>query len=103
MNGELNRRNTEYLESETQDDEPEMYQILINNDDFTPMEFVMGILETFFFMDRREAAEIMLTAHREGKAACGFFTKDVAESKIKEINDLAQSFEYPLICSMEAA
>lgn len=103
MKNELYKQNTDDLVSKASDEEPNFYQIVIHNDDFTPMEFVMGMLEKFLFMDRRDAAEVMLIAHQEGRAACGFFTKDVAESKIKEINDLAQSNEYPLICSMEAA
>ena len=103
MKNELYKQNTDDLVSKACCEEPDFYQIVIHKDDFTPMEFVMGILEKFLFMDRRDAAEVMLRAHQEGRAACGFFTKDVAESKIKEINDLAQSNEYPLICSMEAA
>lgn len=103
MKNESYKQNTGHLEQEVSEDEPKLYQVLIHNDDFTPMDFVIGILEKFFFMDRRNATEVMLAAHKEGRAACGFFTKDVAESKIKEISDLAQSKEYPLICSMEAA
>jgi ATP-dependent Clp protease adaptor protein ClpS len=83
--------------------EPRLYQIVLHNDDFTPMEFVMGILEKIFFMDRAEAAEVMLAAHQQGRSACGFFTKDIAESKIEEITKLARNSEYPLVCSMEAA
>lgn len=83
--------------------EPGLYQIVLHNDDFTPMEFVMGILEKIFFMERSQAAEIMLAAHQQGRAACGVFTKDIAASKIEEVLKLARNSEHPLVCSMEAA
>jgi len=83
--------------------EPGWYQIVLHNDDFTPMEFVMGILEKIFFMQRIQAADVMLAAHQQGRSACGFFTKDIAESKIEEVLKLARNSEYPLVCSMEAA
>lgn len=83
--------------------EPLRYQIWIHNDDYTPMEFVVGVLEKFFLMSRRTASEIMLEAHTTGKAICGIFSKDVAETKIASIVDYAGTHEHPLICSMEAA
>jgi len=79
------------------------YRIILHNDDFTPMEFVLGILEKLLFMDRRDAAELMLAAHTQGRAAYGCYTKDVADSKIEQIMDEARKCEYPLFCSMEAA
>ena len=83
--------------------EPPLYQIVLHNDDFTPMEFVLGVLEKFFFFERRIAAEIMLLAHTQGKAGFGNFSKDYAETKVSQVIDYARSHEHPLICSMEVA
>lgn len=103
MRNELYKQNTGYLVKKISDEETHLYQIVIHNDDFTPMEFVMGILEKFLFMDRRQAAVVMMEAHQYGKAVCGLFTKDVAESKLEQIIDSARESEHPLVCSMEAA
>jgi ATP-dependent Clp protease adaptor protein ClpS len=103
MKNELYKQNTGDLATKSSSDEPGLYQILIHHDDFTPMEFVIRILEKFFYKDRREAADIMLTVRQEGKATCGSFTKDVAESKIAVVTDFAHENEFPLVCSMEAA
>lgn len=86
-----------------QDQKPDLYQVIMHNDDFTPMEFVIDVLQRFFFMERKRAAATMLCAHTNGAAACGIFTKDVATTKIKEVIHYARSEEHPLICSMEAA
>lgn len=82
---------------------PSLYQVVVHNDDFTPMEFVVAILERFFYIDRRKATEIMLEAHMRGKAVCGVFTKEIAESKICQVIDYARINEHPLTCSMEVA
>ena len=103
MKDHLYKQNTGNLVNNASEDEPGFYKIVMHHDDFTPREFVLGILEKCFYMDRREAAEIMLAAQQQGRAACGFFTKDVAESKIEQVIDLARSNEHPLVCSMEAA
>jgi|SRR5579885_116496 ATP-dependent Clp protease adaptor protein ClpS len=107
MKNEVNKEYTTNLEalSEISEEicEPPLYQIVVHNDDFTPMEFVVGILEKFFYMNRSKAAEIMLEAHTNGKAACGVFSKDLAETKISQIIEYAESHEYPLHCSMEVA
>ena len=103
MKHQLYKQNTAYPVTNLENDEPEIYQIVIHNDDFTTMEFVMEILEKFFFKERREAAEIMLEAHQHGRASCGHFSKDVAETKIEQIVELARNKDYPLVCSMEAA
>lgn len=65
------------------------------------MEFLVDILERFFFMDRRKATEVMIEAHTKGQAPCEIYTKDIAESKISQEIELARSYEHPLICSME--
>ena len=78
------------------------YQVNVHNDDFTPMEFVVSVLELFFFMDRRKSADIMFKAHLTGKAVCGLFTKEVAESKVARVLEYIEMHEHPLIFSMEA-
>jgi ATP-dependent Clp protease adaptor protein ClpS len=101
-----NEDNKEYTENLSLINEitiPALYQVVIHNDDFTPMEFVISVLESFFYMDRRQAAEKMLEAHMQGEAICGVFSKDVAETKIDQIKEQARLNEYPLNCSMEAA
>ncbi len=102
MKNEVNKEYTTSLVP-TESCEPVLYQVFIHNDDFTPMEFVVGMLEKFFFMERRMAAIVMLEAHLKGKAGCGLFTKDIAESKIADVVDYAYKNEHPLICSIEVA
>lgn len=82
--------------------EPPLYQVHVHNDDFTPMEFVVGVLESFFYMTRCRAALVMYEARLKGKAVCGVFAKDLAETKVNQIIDYARLHEHPLICSMEA-
>ena len=103
MKNEVIKQYTEKLDIENETKDPSLYQILIDNDDFTPMEFVIGILEKFFSMDRKNATDVMFEAHLKGKAACGIFTKDVAETKISQVVEHAKSHEFPLNCSMEVA
>jgi ATP-dependent Clp protease adaptor protein ClpS len=80
---------------------PPMYKVLILNDDYTPMEFVVQVLETFFNMDREKATRIMLHVHTRGMGVCGVFTKDVAETKVTLVNDFSRSNQHPLMCTME--
>ena len=89
-------------EAKPQLKQPSMYQILLHNDDFTPMEFVVAVLELFFMMDRVRATQTMYEIHTSGKAACGLFSKDVAETKVEQVTDYARTHEHPLLCSMEA-
>jgi ATP-dependent Clp protease adaptor protein ClpS len=95
---QLNKEYTTNLEAVTETilKEPSLFQVFIHNDDYTPMEFVMAILEKFFYLDRRQAADIMLAAHMEGSALCGVYTKDVAETKIAQTIDYARMHEHPL-------
>lgn len=102
MKKEVFKKDTSCLAAEIEVREPSLYQVLLHNDDFTPMEFVVGVLESFFYMSRSKAAEIMLEAHRQGKAVCGLFSKDVAESTITQVIEYARTKEHPLTCSMEA-
>jgi ATP-dependent Clp protease adaptor protein ClpS len=82
---------------------PPMYQVVLLNDDYTPMEFVVGILELFFHLERELAVRIMLKVHTEGRAVCGVFTRDVAETKMSQVNQFARENEHPLICEIEPA
>ena len=80
---------------------PAMYKVLLLNDDYTPMEFVIHILERFFSKNRQEATDIMLHVHRRGVGICGIFTYEVAETKVAQVMDYARANEQPLQCTME--
>ena len=82
---------------------PRQYKVLLHNDDFTPMEFVINILREVFHKDKDEAVHLMLTVHKKGKAVCGLFPKAVAEAKVVKVMDLAKQQQHPLMCSMELA
>ncbi len=80
---------------------PRLYKVILNNDDYTPMEFVVHILEDFFTMDRAKATRIMLDVHNSGKGICGVFPKDIAETKTLQVNNYSKKHNHPLMCSME--
>lgn len=82
---------------------PRMYQVLMLNDDFTPMEFVVMVLQEYFRLDREAATQVMLKIHHEGRAVCGVFTKDVAATKVELVLAAARRSGHPLQCMMEAA
>ena len=82
--------------------QPQMYQVIIYNDDFTPMDFVVEILTIFFYKSHAKANEIMLRVHCAGKAVCGVYTKNVAETKVSQVRAYSQQNEYPLKCDMQA-
>jgi ATP-dependent Clp protease adaptor protein ClpS len=82
---------------------PPMYRVLLLNDDFTPMEFVVHILQTFFAMNREKATQVMLHVHTRGKGICGVYTHDVAETKVGQVNAYSRKHEHPLLCTMEEA
>ena len=84
-------------------EKPPMYKVMLMNDDYTPMEFVVQILETFFSMDREKATRVMLHVHTKGKAVCGIYTRDVAETKVTLVNDYSRNHQHPLLCAMEEA
>lgn len=81
---------------------PPLYKVMLLNDDYTPMEFVVEILETFFAMSREKATHVMLTVHIHGKAVCGVYTRDIAETKAAQVNRYAREHEHPLLCEIEA-
>ncbi len=82
---------------------PRMYKVLLMNDDFTPMEFVVHILEHFFRMDRAKATRIMLNVHTQGKGLCGTYVREIAETKVAQVNEYARNNNHPLLCTMEAS
>ncbi|WP_272859744.1 ATP-dependent Clp protease adapter ClpS [Paracoccus stylophorae] len=85
----------------TKPQRPPMYKVLMLNDDFTPMEFVVHVLERLFNMTHAQAIEIMLTVHRKGVAVVGVFSHEVAETKVAQVMELARRQQHPLQCTME--
>ena len=82
---------------------PPLFKVVLINDDYTPMEFVVEVLETFFRMNREQATHVMLTVHTQGKGVCGIFTRDIAETKAAQVNQYAREHEHPLLCEIEAS
>ena len=82
---------------------PPLYKVILINDDYTPMDFVVHILEAFFAMDRESATHIMLEIHTKGKGVCGVFTHEIAETKVSLVNSYSRENEHPLLCTMEKA
>ena len=80
---------------------PRLYKVMLLNDDYTPMEFVVHVLENFFSMNREMATRVMLRVHTEGKAVCGVYTRDIAETKSEQINQYSLENEHPLLCQIE--
>ena len=80
---------------------PQPYRVLMLNDDYTPMEFVVHVLERFFQKNREEATRIMLHVHRRGVGVCGVFTYEIAETKVTQVMDFARRHQHPLQCTME--
>ena len=81
---------------------PPLYRVVLLNDDYTPMEFVVEVLQTFFGLDREKATQVMLAVHTQGKATCGIFPRDIAETKSAQVNQYAQENQHPLISEIEA-
>lgn len=80
---------------------PSLYRVVLINDDYTPMEFVVGILESVFGMDRSSATRVMLEVHTKGKGICGIFTYEIAETKVAQVMGIAEQQQHPLLCTME--
>ena len=80
---------------------PSMYKVLMLNDDYTPMEFVVIVLQRFFAMTREKATQVMLKVHREGLGICGIYPKDVATTKVEQVRGYARKHQHPLQCVME--
>ncbi|MBD3895804.1 ATP-dependent Clp protease adapter ClpS [Halomonas sp. ML-15] len=82
---------------------PPMYKVVLHNDDFTPMEFVVEVLQAFFHLESEKAVQVMLAVHTQGKATCGIFTRDIAETKSHQVNEYARECQHPLLCDIDAA
>ena len=80
---------------------PPLYQVVLLNDDVTPMEFVVEVLEKVFGMDRSRATRIMLEVHTRGKGVCGIYTYEIAETKVAQVNGYSRQHQHPLLCTME--
>jgi len=80
---------------------PPLYRVILLNDDYTPMEFVVQVLEKVFSLDRNTATRIMLEVHTKGKGVCGVYTYEIAETKVAQVTGLAQQHQHPLLCTME--
>jgi ATP-dependent Clp protease adaptor protein ClpS len=80
---------------------PPLFRVLLINDDYTPMEFVVEVLELIFSMDRPKATRIMLEVHTKGKGVCGVFTYEIAETKVAQVTSYAQQHQHPLLCTLE--
>jgi ATP-dependent Clp protease adaptor protein ClpS len=98
------RSSTALLErQEVRTKPPPLYQVLLLNDDFTPMEFVVVVLQKFFMMDLEKATQVMLRVHREGRGVCGVYTRDIAATKVELVSSFARMHQHPLQCVMEEA
>ena len=89
------------LESKPKTKKPSMYKVLMLNDDYTPMEFVVMVLERYFGKSNDEAIQIMLHVHQKGVGVCGGYTYEIAETKVTQVMDLAQEHQHPLQCTLE--
>lgn len=89
------------VETRVRTKRPPLYKVLLLNDDYTPMEFVVHVLERFFSMTHAQAFETMLTVHKKGVAVVGVFSHEIAETKVTQVLDLAQRHQHPLQCTME--
>ena len=81
--------------------QPPMYKVILLNDDYTPMEFVVEVLTKFFRLEREQAVQVMLHVHTRGQGVCGTFTRDVAETKVAVVNEFSREHQHPLKCTME--
>ncbi len=80
---------------------PKKYQVYLLNDDYTPMEFVVRVLEGIFSHSRENSTQIMLHVHKQGKGICGVFSRDIAETKVAQVNSFSRENKHPLLCDME--
>ena len=81
--------------------EPPLYRVVLLNDDYTPMEFVVDILQSIFAMERTQATQVMLEIHTKGKGICGVYRFEIAETKVAQVMSIAKQHQHPLLCTME--
>jgi ATP-dependent Clp protease adaptor protein ClpS len=106
MSSEENPRRdsgTAVAEAAPQVKQPPLFQVILLNDDYTPMEFVVDVLERFFSMSRTNATRVMLEVHTKGKGVCGVFTYEIAETKVAQVTTYARDHQHPLMCTLEQA
>jgi ATP-dependent Clp protease adaptor protein ClpS len=102
MSNNTERPDIEYeIEQEEELDEPARYKVLLHNDDYTTMEFVVYVLKTVFAKSQSDAVQIMLHVHRNGVGVCGIYTAEIAETKVQRVRDMAKKEGFPLKCTME--
>ncbi|MCF6345588.1 MAG: ATP-dependent Clp protease adapter ClpS [Thiomicrorhabdus sp.] len=82
---------------------PKRYQVVLLNDDYTPMDFVVEVLQRFFGLNEEKAAAIMLAVHHDGKGICGVFSREIAEMKVQQVNEFSRVNNHPLMCQLEVA
>lgn len=80
---------------------PRLYRVLLLNDDYTPMDFVVDVLQRFFGMNLEQATQVMLHVHTRGKGVCGVYSREVAETKVSQVNEYSRNHQHPLLCTME--
>lgn len=102
-NPDHNNNSEVLLEDKVHIEEPPMYKVMLHNDDYTTMDFVIMVLETVFHKKSGEAAAIMLNVHKQGLGLAGIYTREIADTKVHIVHDLARQNEFPLRCSMEKA
>lgn len=90
-------------EAEPETERPPLFKVVLHNDDYTPMDFVIDVLQTFFGMSHELATQVMLHVHTRGKGVCGVFTREVAETKVGQVNEYSRHHLHPLLCGMEMA
>lgn len=105
MNGEyltdIIEKTKELPQTQEEIQVPKKYKVILLNDDYTPMDFVVDVLKRFFRYNEETATQIMLEVHFKGRSVCGVFTRDIAETKVAQVNEYAKCNEYPLHCTME--
>jgi len=99
--GDTTPGNNVVVKAKPKTKKPAMYRVLILNDDYTPMEFVVHILERFFNKSREEATRVMLHVHKRGVGVCGVYTYEIAETKVQQVMDFARQHQHPLQCTLE--
>ena len=100
-NEELGSHDLAVEEARPKIKQPPLYRVVLINDDFTPMEFVVDILESIFGMERTRATQVMLEVHTKGKGICGVFNFEIAETKVAQVMSVARQHQHPLLCTME--
>lgn len=103
VNPETEEGDTALAPRNVEAEPPPQYHVVMHNDDYTPMEFVVEVLTMFFKLDRDKATQVMLTVHTRGRAVAGTFSAQIAETKVAMVNDHARAHQHPLLCTMEKA